>query len=253
MTNREFVAKALEIAKNYKTLYVYACFGAPLTGANVQRYLTNHQFNANPARAVMIKKAANKTPPVYGFDCVNLIKAILWGWSGDASKSYGGATYKANGVPDVSADGMRNLLKDVAKNGWRDMQPGEAVWMPGHIGIYVGDGLVVECTPAWRNCVQVTACGNIGKVSGYNTRNWEQHGKLPWVEYGTIHTTVKVGDIVQFVGGYHYASAAADKPTGAKRTAGKAKVTAIKPGAKHPYHLVGVAGGSNVYGWVDKD
>ena len=44
----------------------------------------------------MIKAAANKNPPVYGFDCVNLIKGVLWGWSGDASKTYGGAAYKSN-------------------------------------------------------------------------------------------------------------------------------------------------------------
>mgnify|MGYP002264999694 CR=1 FL=1 len=33
---------------------------------------------------------------------------------------------------------------------------------------------------------------------------------------------------------------------------GKAKVTVIAKGAKHPYHLVKEAGGgSTVYGWVD--
>jgi len=37
------------------------------------------------------------------------------------------------------------------------------------------------------------------------------------------------------------------------RTAGRAKVTAISQGKKHPYHVVGEPGGSNVYGWVDAD
>ena len=57
--------------------------------------------------------------------------------------------------------------------------------MPEHIGIYIGDGLCVECTPAWKNCVQITAVGNIGTKSGYNTRTWKKHGKLPYVDYTT--------------------------------------------------------------------
>ena len=37
MTASEFVARAREVAEDYKTLYVMGCFGAPLTGGNVAR------------------------------------------------------------------------------------------------------------------------------------------------------------------------------------------------------------------------
>ena len=40
MTAKAFVDKAVDIAKNYKTLYVMGCFGAPLTGSNVDRKST---------------------------------------------------------------------------------------------------------------------------------------------------------------------------------------------------------------------
>ena len=56
--------------------------------------------------------------------------------------------------------------------------PGVAVWMEGHIGVYIGDGLAVECSPRWDNCVQITAVGNIGKKSGYNTRMWTKWGRF---------------------------------------------------------------------------
>ena len=60
----------------------------------------------------------------------------------------------------------------------------------------------------------------------------------------------KVGDIVNFTGSKHYASANAASGPACK--AGKAKVTAISKDAKHPYHIIAVSGsGSNVYGWVD--
>lgn len=183
MTAATFVSKAVDIAKNYKTLYVMGCFGAPMTAANKQRYINNGasgNYNAQASRKAMIQAASADT---FGFDCVCLIKGILWGWSGDLSKTYGGASYASNGVPDLSADSMIQVCTGVSSSGWADMAPGEAVWMAGHIGIYIGDGLAVECSPKWENKVQITAVGNIGKKAGYNTRTWTKHGKLPYVDY----------------------------------------------------------------------
>lgn len=125
----------------------------------------------------MIKAASADT---FGFDCVCLIKGLLWGWSGDGSKTYGGAKYAVNGVPDIGADTMITKCSGVSTD-FSKVEVGEAVWCKGHIGIYIGGGLAVECTPKWKNCVQVTAC-NCTK-SGYNRRNWTKHGKLPYVTY----------------------------------------------------------------------
>lgn len=181
-----FVSKAVDIAKNYKTLYVMGCFGAPMTAANKVRYINNGasgNYNAQASRKAMIQAASADT---FGFDCVCLIKGILWGWSADPSKPYGGAVYGANGVPDLSADAMIKVCTGVSTSGWADMAPGEAVWMTGHIGIYIGDGLAVECSPKWENKVQITAVGNIGKKAGYNTRTWTKHGKLPYLDYSNF-------------------------------------------------------------------
>ena len=183
MKNTELVAKVLDVTKNHNTLYVMGCFGAPLTGGNVTRYCNNHTYNKDATRTAMIKAAADKTPPAFGFDCVNLIKGVLWGWTGKASATYGGAKYQSNGVPDISADQMINVCKNVSSSAWANMVPGEVVWTTGHIGVYIGDGLAVECTPRWSNNVQITAVANIGKKAGYNARTWKKHGKLPYVEY----------------------------------------------------------------------
>lgn len=259
--------KAIDIAKNYKTLYVMGCFGAPLTGSNVSRYCTNHTYNKAADRTAMIKAAADQSPPVYGFDCVNLIKGILWGWSGSATKTYGGASYASNGVPDVSADGMIAKCTDVSTTGWADLLVGEAVWCSGHIGIYIGDGLAVECTPKWDNKVQITAVKNIGAKTGYNARTWTKHGKMPYVDYTGAESAesqqaitntsqsantsqgLSVGSEVTFTGTKHYASANAT--SGKTCKPGKAKITAISAAAKHPYHLIHSDSTSNVYGWVD--
>lgn len=179
MTNIEFVNKLKDVANNYKTLYVYGCFGAPMTEANKTRYINAQSYNAKLTRKAKIKASSADT---FGFDCVNLIKGILWGWNGNKSATYGGAKYKANGVPDTNADGMITLCKNVSTN-FSKLEVGEALWIKGHIGVYIGDGLCVECTPSWKDGVQITAVGNIGTKSGYKSRKWTKHGKLPYIEY----------------------------------------------------------------------
>ena len=264
-TAAELAKRAIDAAKNHKTLYVMGCFGAPMNETNKARYRANHSYNKAADRQAMISAASADT---FGFDCVCLIKGLLWGWSGDASKIYGGASYKANNVPDIGADSMITVCKEVSTD-FSSIEIGEAVWMKGHIGVYVGDGLAVECTPAWKNCVQITAC-NCSK-SGYQRRNWTKHGKLPYVTYSGAAeapkeepkeqekpaapsgSALKVGDIVTFTGSKHYANANAASGPACKP--GKAKITAIYQlgKSKHPYHLVNVSGGgSTVYGWVDE-
>ena len=145
------------------------CFGAPLTAANKIRYTNNHEYNRKTSRAAMIKSSSADT---FGFDCVGLIKGVLWGW--DASNGiYGGANYASNGVPDINADTMIARCKDISTD-FSTVEVGEAVWIPGHIGVYIGDGKVVECTPQWRNGVQITS-----------KRKWQKHGKLPYITYST--------------------------------------------------------------------
>ena len=179
MTGKQLAEAARKAADNYKTLYVAGCFGAPMTEANKARYTRNHGYNQAADRTRLINAA---TADTFGFDCVCLIKGLLWGWCGDPSKEYGGARYAANGVPDVGEDAMIAMCSDVS-TGFSKIEPGEAVWLSGHIGVYIGDGLAVECTPAWENKVQVTAVANIGAKTGYNARTWTRHGKLPWVDY----------------------------------------------------------------------
>lgn len=44
-TAKELAAACMEVAKNYKTLYIMGCFGAPMTAKNKARYTKNHSYN----------------------------------------------------------------------------------------------------------------------------------------------------------------------------------------------------------------
>lgn len=177
MTNTELANKLIDIAKSYKTLYVMGCFGAPMTEYGKNRYTQNHSYNKQSSRT---KHIMNATADTFGFDCVCLIKGVLWGWNGNQNHIYGGASYASNGVPDIGADTIIKRCTDVSSD-FSNIEIGELVHMTGHVGVYVGNGLAVECTPKWSNNVQLTACNC--DVAGYNRRNWSTHGKLPYVEY----------------------------------------------------------------------
>ena len=80
-----------------------------------------------------------------------------------------------------------------------------------------------------------------------------------WINVNDIKTSaaapskpkkLEKGDIVNFKGAKHYLSS--NSSVGVKCKAGQAKITNIKEGTKHPYHLVRISGkGSTVYGWVN--
>lgn len=108
------------------------------------------------------------------------------------------------------------------------------------------------CKPGKVKITAVYASGKhpyhaIAEAGGGSTAyGWVDADKLSAI------SEIKVGDVVQFRGGAHYASSNATTGSGTPK-AGAATVTAIAKGAKHPYHLVHTDKQSTVYGWVDAD
>ena len=184
MTGNALAAKCVDIAQRYKTIYMYACYGFQVTTETIKRKAEQNLNGWYTAKNIKkLEAVANEHPPVWGFDCVNLIKGVLWGWTGNPEKEKGGAVYASNGIPDTNADGMIARCSGVTDD-FSHIAVGEAVWMQGHIGVYIGDGMAVECTSRWDDGVQITAVWNIGKIANMNGRKWTKHGKLPHVDYG---------------------------------------------------------------------
>lgn len=201
MNNKEFARKAIEISR-LKTLYVKGGFGAPASAKNKARYSNSYEYNKQ--RAGKINACSSDT---FFFDCCGLAKSILWGFSANPNAVYGGAEYGSNGVPDISEERFRIISNPTTK--WKDVPVGAGLYMKGHMGIYIGDGLAVEATPKWKDGVQITAVGNLGKKDGYNTRTWESWGKIPFIFYekedNEVITDIKVknaktGEIVTLKG-----------------------------------------------------
>ena len=199
MTAAELCAKLMDIAGNYKTAYMLGPWGWPATSKMIQRATT--QGSSAKTNRQWLPQANAIKDKGFLFDCVGLIKGILWGWDGDLSRTYGGAGYACNGVPDYDAKKMIDSCREVSTD-FSDIVPAEAVWMDGHIGVYVGEDIVVEATPKWRGGVQRSTLANTAGTKtlpgAAGSRTWTKHGKLPWVDYAARETEKEDEDMPKY-------------------------------------------------------
>ena len=195
MTAAELCGRLTDIVDHYKTAYMLGPWGWPANDKMIAR-ATTQGGNAKTNQQWLAKANAIKGRG-FIFDCVGLIKGILWGWCGDMTRTYGGAGYACNGVPDYDAKQMIDHCLEVSTD-FTTIVPAEAVWLDGHIGVYVGEGKVVEATPKWLGGVQRSTCSNVSAklIPGTaGTRRWTKHGKLPWVDYSAMEAVDKLAKL----------------------------------------------------------
>lgn len=113
-------------------------------------------------------------------DCSGLIKGTLWGYPYNGK--YG------NIYPDVNANSIISNYCYNQSSEFSNIAKGEFVWMNGHIGVYIGNGKVCECSPRWENGIQIT---------NLNARNWKKHGYSKWLDYSSNSNSSKSWDIEQ--------------------------------------------------------
>lgn len=131
----------------------------------------------------------------FSFDCWNLIKAILGGWTDNYTVGY---YVNPKDFPTGDCDGYHLLMQ--CTNRSKDFsvlnQPGTYLYLSTspHAGVYIGDfekdGYifnVVECTGAWESKVQYTYVDKTGArflyKGGPRNNRWTDYGLLPWVDY----------------------------------------------------------------------
>lgn len=181
MKNTEFVEKLKQL-QQCDTLYVSGAYGQPLNKTNQEKLIT--QYSSNKKRAKVIRSKDENT---FAGDCSGIVKGILWGWCGDKTKPNGGAKYASNNVPDINAAQLLSKCKDVSTD-FSKVEIGEFLWMAGHCGVYIGDGLCIESTPKWLNGVLISGVKNMKTSYEGRTRSWTKHGKLPWITYENVNT-----------------------------------------------------------------
>lgn len=101
-------------------------------------------------------------------DCVGLIKS--YGWLDPNSMTI---RYGTNGMPDIGADAMYRNASVKGPISTIPETPGLAVWHSGHIGIYIGNGEVIEAMGTKYGVVRT-------QLSKRNFTHWLQ---IPYINY----------------------------------------------------------------------
>ncbi|MBR2896228.1 MAG: hypothetical protein IKC03_11325, partial [Oscillospiraceae bacterium] len=101
-------------------------------------------------------------------DCVGLIKGYGWLDTGEMTIGYG-----TNGMPDIGANQMYYNAEESGTIDTIPEIPGLAVWHEGHIGVYIGDGYVIEAMGTKYGVVKTELDG----------RGWTHWLKIPYIHY----------------------------------------------------------------------
>lgn len=144
--------------------YVWGTYGQVLTEDLFQYKLTQYPDGVGQYTDFIRTHWLGK----HTADCVGLIKGYGWLDSGTMEIRYG-----SNGMPDVGANEM---YYNAARKGTIDTipeTPGLAVWKPGHIGVYIGSGEVIEAMGTKYGVVKTQLAG----------RGWTHWLEIPYIKY----------------------------------------------------------------------
>lgn len=154
--------------------YVWGTFGEVLTEAELEQKLKQYPGPVGNYLGFIRSHWMNKIVT----DCVGLIKGAYWSESG---------ALVYNPVNDVSADGMLSIAKEKGPIATIPDIPGICVHLPGHIGIYIGGGMVIEAHGTEYGVIQTPLQGGTPWV------NWS---KCPFIQYATQTAPVVVAPAV---------------------------------------------------------
>ena len=101
-------------------------------------------------------------------DCIGLIKGYAW-----FNSDTGQIEYRSNGVRDTGSDPMLDMATEKGTIDTMPDIPGIAVWMDGHIGIYVGDGQTIHAANTELGVI-MTPLAQSG---------WTHWLKIPYITY----------------------------------------------------------------------
>ena len=166
MTNIDFMNFCIA-ALNKPVQYMWGTYGQPITQSLISAKARQYPTHYEPAYQAELKSVIGNGG--IACDCTGLVKWCLW-TGGNISKPP-----KYDGKTDNSASGWYSVAKVRGMISTMPERIGLILSYPGHCGVYIGDGNVIECTKSqFKNGVVQT------KLSD---RKWEKWSQCPYIEY----------------------------------------------------------------------
>ena len=194
----EYCKKQLDV----DTIYVLGTCGWDFTSALLEQKC--NQLAWNQQNRAFLEKYVDQGKKA--FDCCGLIKAYLWdeGYDGKTDENEQMMYDRAN------EKGLISTIPEI---------PGVLVFMDGHVGVYVGNGMVVESTPS-----NVSGWGvQIHPLVGRGWTKWAKYKHIKYEEEKMADQIVEVGSIISIPGVHRVDEI-------------------ILPNSKYPYGAVGSYG-----------
>lgn len=146
--------------------YVYGTYGKVLTMELFNQKLKQYPTNIEKYKDYILQHHINKRTT----DCVGLIKSYIW-WNGK-DPVYSAST-------DLSANGMYEKAEIKDTNDCIPEIPGICVWRNGHIGVYIGNGQVIEAKGTLYGVIQ-------SPLKGPGSNNWTHWLLCPYIQYEDV-------------------------------------------------------------------
>lgn len=190
-TNKGLVKHAKKALAD-KTKYMWGGIYRPITENYIQQlYKIYGKAQYPDSRIAELRKYIGKG--YYGIDCVGLVKSYYW--SGNADGGSGSKNYGKAGFPDVNATAMFNAAKEKGTIDKLPEIPGLVLYSTKHphVGVYIGNGYVIESTLSARG-------DGVTKARVSDWKGWTHWFKCPYIAYEEekiVGSAVKVGDKVK--------------------------------------------------------
>jgi len=149
------------------TGYVYGTYGHVLTESLLSAKLKQYPLKVTPYLSFIRANWLGK--PVQ--DCVGLIKGHYW------TDDDGKIVYKLDGLPDVSANGLYNAASEKGPIATLPEIKGLIVSKNGHVGVYIGDGEVIEAHGTKSGVIKTRLTKTV------NETDWTRWFKCPFIDY----------------------------------------------------------------------
>jgi hypothetical protein len=162
LLNNIDLAEHAKKALQEKWGYVWGTYGRVLTESLYNQKLAQYPTIRSFDTFIRSHWIGRKTT-----DCVGLIKSYYW--SHNSEIRYDAST-------DVSANGMYSRAKEKGVISNMPDIVGVCVWKQGHIGIYIGDGQVIESHGTKYGVIQTP-------LKGAGSTPWTHWLKCPYIDY----------------------------------------------------------------------
>ena len=144
--------------------YVWGTYGTVLSDSFLESKITQYPDEVGGNEEFIRANWLGKRTA----DCVGLIKG--YSWYDTTSQS---TILVSNGMPDIGADDMYNNATEKGTIDTISEIPGLAVWKEGHIGVYIGNGEVVEAYGTTTGVIR----------SQLSNGGWTHWLKIPYITY----------------------------------------------------------------------